>query len=328
MNNPVIRYFLRNQVVFSLLLILIALFILKIKGILIAIFISYIIMAAFLPFVEFFQKKRLPRILSVAIPYLIVFAFLTSLVFPLIPFFGSQIQSLFITLPRYLNQAAGIFGIHVESSQLNSFIGSEIGEIGKNAYELTSKVFGGIFSTLMIFVVSFYLLLDHDRIKKFVVNLFKPRNQTRVLLNISQVENKIGGWFRGQIVLSLFIGIITWIGLSILGIEFALPLALIAGILEILPTVGPIVAAVPAVIVALNISFNATLVVVLFYFLLQAVENNLLVPRVMQKAVGIHPVAIIISVIVGGQLLGILGALLAIPFVSLILILFNSFGKR
>lgn len=325
MNNPLISYILKNHLVAAIFLIIIGLLILKIKSILVAIFISFIIMAAFLPYVEFLRKKSLPKVLSVLIPYIFVIAFFITLIVPLIPFFASQIQSLFVTLPRYLNQAASLLGVHLEPTQLRSFIGSEIGEIGKNALEVTSRVFGGIFSTLMIFVVSFYLLLDHDRIKKFIVSLFKLELQKRALLTISYIEEKIGGWFRGQIILSLFIASITWVGLSILGIEFALPLALIAGMLEILPTIGPIIAAIPAVIVALNTSLNAALVVVLFYIVLQAVENNLLVPRIMQKAVGLHPVVIIIGVVVGSELLGILGALLAIPFISLLLILFNSF---
>jgi len=324
MNNRLISYFLRNQVVFSLVIIVIALFVLKIKGILIAIFISYIIMAAFLPFVDALRKRRVPRILSVVIPYLIVFALFTSLVIPLIPFFASQIQSLFVIFPRYLDQAARVLGIQIDASRLGSFFGSEIGLISQNAFALTSKVFGGVFSTLTIFVVSFYLLLDHDRIKKYLVNLFPIQNQKGVLLITSQIEEKLGGWFRGQIILSLFIGVITWIGLTLLGIEFALPLALIAGILEIIPTIGPIISAIPAIIVALNTSFNSALIVTVFYFFVQTIENNLLVPRIMQKAVGLHPVAIIIGVIIGSELLGIVGALLAIPFISLLLILFNS----
>jgi predicted PurR-regulated permease PerM len=328
MNNSLFRYFLRNQVIFSLVIIVIALLILEIKGILIAIFISYIIMAAFLPIVEILRKKRLPRVLSVVIPYIIVFAFLTLLVIPLIPFFVSQIQSLFIIFPRYLDQAARILGIQIDASQLGSFFGSEIGLISQNAFALTSKVFGGVFSTLTIFVVSFYLLLDHDRIKKYLVNLFPIQNQKSVLLITSQIEEKLGGWFRGQIILSLFIGVITWIGLTFLGLEFALPLALIAGTLEIIPTIGPILAAIPAIIVALNTSPNTAIIVVVFYIFLQAVENNVLVPRIMQKAVGLHPIAIIISVIIGSELLGILGALLAIPFISLLLIIFNPLGKR
>jgi predicted PurR-regulated permease PerM len=328
MSNSLINYVLKNHLLSAVLLILIGLIILQIKSMLVALFISFIIMAAFLPYVEFLRKKGVPKALSVLIPYIFVIALFTTIIVPLIPFFSSQIQLLFVTLPKYLNQAAGLFGVHLEPAQLNAFIGSEIGEISKNAYELTSKVFGGIFSTLMVLVLSFYLLLDHDRIKKYIAGLFGQMHQERAQITITKIEEKLGGWFRGQIVLSLFIGIITWIGLSVLGVEFALPLALIAGILEILPTIGPIIAAVPAIIVASNTGFDAALIVILFYTLLQAAENNLLVPRVMQKAVGLHPVGVIISVIVGSQLLGILGALLAVPFVSLILILFNSLNKR
>lgn len=328
MSNPVLNYILKNHFVSAILLVIIGFFLIKIKGILVAIFISFIIMAAFLPYVEFLRKKGVPKALSVLIPYVFAIGLFITLVVPLIPFFASQIQSLFIILPKYFNQAAGILGINLEPMQLRTILGTEIGEIGKNAYDLTSRVFGGIFSTVMIFVVSFYLLLDHDRIKKFVASLFKPEQQDHALHTITQIEDKIGGWFRGQIVLSIFIGVVTWIGLNLLGIEFALPLALLAGILEILPTIGPVIAAIPAIIIALNTSLNAAFIVILFYIVLQAAENNLLVPRIMQKAVGLHPVAIIISVIVGGQLLGILGALLAIPFVSLVLILFNSLGRK
>lgn len=328
MSNPAVVYILKNHLLSAIVLILIGLLILQVKSILVALFISFIIMAAFLPYVEFLKRKGLPNALSVLIPYIFVIALFSIIIVPLIPFFSSQIQSLFITLPGYLNQTAKLIGVHFEPGQLSSYIGSEIGELGKNAYELTSRVFGGIFSTLMIFVVSFYLLLDHDRIKKYIIGIFGEEHREQARLTISRIEDKLGGWFRGQITLSLFIGVITWIGLRFLGIEFALPLALIAGILEILPTIGPIIAAIPAIIVALNTSFNAALIVVLFYILLQAAENNLLVPRIMQKAVGLHPVAVIISVIVGSQLLGILGALLAVPFVSLILILFNSINNR
>lgn len=328
MNHPLAKHILENQLVVAILLILVTLFLLKIKGILIAIFISFIIMAAFLPYVEFLRKRGVPRVLSVFIPYVFALAIFLTIVVPLIPFFVSQIQSLFTTLPKYLGQVAGLLGMHIDPIQLRSFIGTEISELGKNAFTITSRFFGGLFSTLTIIFVSFYLLLDHDRIKKFIVSFFKQDHQERTSLTISHIEEKIGAWFRGQIFLSFFIGATTWIALSILGIEFALPLALLAGIFEIVPTIGPIIAAIPAVIIALNTSLNAALIVVLLYTVIQAIENNLLVPRVMQKAVGLHPVAIIISIIAGGELLGILGALLAIPFVSLLLIVYNSLKQN
>ena len=134
----------------------------------------------------------------------------------------------------------------------------------------------------------------------------------------------MGAWFRGQIVLSFSIGFLTWISLLILGLPFALPLALLAGILEIVPTIGPIISAIPAVIIALNISPTMALLVVLLYIIIQLLENNILVPRIMEKAVGLNPIVIILGVIIGSKLMGIAGALLAVPFISLVVVVISS----
>ena len=127
-----------------------------------------------------------------------------------------------------------------------------------------------------------------------------------------------------QVVLSLTIGVITWLALTILGIPFALPLAILAGFLEIIPTLGPIIAAIPATIVALAISPVMALSVIAVYIVIQLTENNFLVPKIMQKAVGLNPVVIIIAILVGSNLFGVIGALLSIPFVSAAIIVFRA----
>ena len=139
-----------------------------------------------------------------------------------------------------------------------------------------------------------------------------------------QIEEKLGNWLRGQIVLSVSIGVTTWVVLTLLGVDFAFPLAVIAGILEIIPTIGPIISAVPAIIVALNISPILAGVVAISYFLIQLLENNILVPRIMQRAVGLNPIVIIIGIIVGSRLLGVAGALLAIPFIVFLVVIYRN----
>lgn len=124
--------------------------------------------------------------------------------------------------------------------------------------------------------------------------------------------------------MSLNIGFFTWIALSLVGLNYALPLALLAGFLEIVPTIGPILAAIPAVIVALTISPTMGLVVTGIYIVIQLLENNIIVPKIMQHAVGLNPVVIIIAILVGAELLGITGALLSLPFVSFVTVIFNS----
>lgn len=285
-------------------------------------------MSALLPFVEFLIKRKLPKIIAVFIAYFTTLAILILIILPLIPFFVSQIQSLFNNFPQYLDRAAGIAGINIDTSQIKSFIASEIDAIGKSALILTGKIFSGVFSTLTILVVTFYLLLDHQRLNNSITSLFPKDLQTKVLQVLMKIENKLGAWLRGQVILSFFIGVITWIALTLLGLDFALPLALMAGILEIVPTIGPILSAIPAIIVAVSISPVLALVVALVYLVIQILENNILVPKIMQKAVGLNPVIIILSVMTGARLMGVLGALLAIPFISTLIIIFQSLKEE
>lgn len=328
MKNPVIHYITQNHIIAGILFLLLLLFLREIRSILLLIFIAYIIMAALHPLVEILRQTKIPKVLAVALTFLSVLALLVLLIFPLVPFFISQIRSLFLNFPFYLDNTARIFDLRIDEEQVKSFIVAEMELISKNAFTVTSKVFGGFFSTLTMFVISFYLLLDHDRIQRNITQLFPKVMQERVTQTQKQIEDKLGSWLRGQLVLSLFIGAITWTALTLLGIPFALPLALLAGILEIVPTIGPIIAAIPAIIVALSISPAMAIAVAGVYIVIQALENNILVPRIMEKAVGLNPLVIIIAVIIGATLMGIAGALLAIPFVSMLVVIGRNLKKE
>lgn len=324
MGNPVIKYLLHNQFIAALLLIVAGWFVIEIRGILIAIFISYIVMAALSPLVDFLISQKVPKVLSVFIAYLTTLSILVILIFPLVPFFVSQIQALFNGFPVYFDRAARLLGINFSPNQINSLLTSQLGLIGSNAFTVTGKVLGGLFTIITILAVSFYMLLDRDRIKKNTASLFPDLVQAKVVSTITRIEDRLGAWLRGQIILSVFIGVITFIALSVLGLEFALPLAVLAGILEIIPTIGPIISAVPAIIVSLAISPTMTLIVILVYIGIQMIENNVLVPKIMQRAVGLSPLTIIVGIMIGGKFLGIIGALLSIPFISMLVIIFNS----
>lgn len=289
-----------------------------------SIFVSYIIMAALLPVVNFSTRKGLPRMLSVILAYISVFFFLFLLILPIVPFFTEQIQSLVSGFPTYLDKSAETLGIAINKTQLQNYVNRELESIGRNAFVVTRQLFGGLFSMLTIFIVSFYLLLDHESFKRWTANLFHKGNREKVRETLVEVDEKLGAWLRGQLFLSLFIGVLTWVILSVLQVPNALPLALLAGILEIIPTLGPIISAVPAVIVALTISPTLAIAVVIAYIFIQLFENNILVPKVMQKAVGINPIIIIIAVTTGANLMGVAGALLSIPFISFLIVLFNS----
>ncbi len=324
MINSLIYYLYRNQLIVAIIFVFLGWLVLQVRDVLVGLFISYIIMAALFPWVSFLRRKGIPNALSVSITYFFTLAFLVLLILPLVPFFVSQILSLYNSFPRYVDESARVLGFSITSGQIREFLASDINNIGKSAFTVTTKVFSGVLSVLTVLVVSFYLLLGHDQIKSKVIGLFARDSQKKALFTIARMEEKLGAWLRGQIILSLSIAFVTWITLTVLGIDFALPLALLAGILEIAPTIGPILAGIPAVIVALAISPSTALVVALAYTLIQFLENHILVPRIMQKAVGLHPVIIILGVIIGSHLLGVAGALLAVPFMSFLFVGFQN----
>lgn len=327
MAQKFIDYLLKNQVIMALVLIVLGWVIIHTRGVLVSIFISYILMAALLPFVQFLVRKGLPKIIAALIAFIGILTLLILLIFPLISFFGSQIQSLIVGFPTYIDQSAKTLGFNVNSLQLQSYFARELDNIGSNAFFVTRQVFGGLFSTLTIIIVSFYLLLDHDTFKKWIARFFHREDRSRVLETLREVDDKLGAWLRGQIFLSVAIGVTTWIILSILGLPNALPLALLAGMLEVIPTLGPILAAIPAIIVALTISTPLAIAVIIAYTFIQLLENNILVPKIMQRAVGLNPIIVIIAVTTGASLMGVSGALLSIPFISFIVVLFNSLNE-
>lgn len=325
LKNPVIRYVISNHFLTTLIILAIVWFIVQTRGILATVFAAYVLMAGLAPVVKFLRAHKIPKIAAIIVSYSLVIAVVLLLVIPIIPFFAAQIQSLYKNFPLYLNQAAQVFGYSISSTQINNVLQAEIGVIGENALTLTSWIFGGLFSLLTVLVISFYLMLDYNRIRRGFAVLFEEKHEKHVYETMDLLEERLGAWVRGQMLLCFSIAFCTWGALSIIGLEYALPLALLAGILELVPTIGPILSSVPAIIVALTISPATTIVVVIAYFVIQMAENNILVPKIMEKAVGLNPIVIILAVVLGGELMGIVGAFLAIPFILMLVIVVQSF---
>lgn len=322
------HYFLKNHIIAALLLVLLGWFIIQIKGILILFFIAYILMVSLVPYVRYLSTKRIPRTIAAALVYLATLLIVVLLVVPLIPFFSTQIQSLIHTFPQYLDGILKVLGIEIGPSQVQSFMISQLNAIGSSAFAVTGAILGTIFSTFLVFVISFYLMLDYERLKKEFTYLFPKSQKEKVIEVAHQVEDKLGAWFRGQLMLCFSIGICTWVALAVINFPFALPLALLAGMLEIVPTIGPILSAIPAVIVALSISPGLALIVMFIYIGIQMLENNFLVPKIMQRAVGLNPILVILAISIGATLLGILGALLSVPFATLLIIVVKNLREE
>jgi len=140
-------------------------------------------------------------------------------------------------------------------------------------------------------------------------------------------QKEIGDWGRGMLILCLFVGALTYIGLSVLGIKFALTLALIAGLTELVPYIGPWLGGVPAVMIAFLVSPTLALVVIILYIVIQQIQNILVTPYIMHKAVGLDPLIIVIILLIGGKIAGPLGMILAVPAATILSILFKEYLK-
>jgi predicted PurR-regulated permease PerM len=260
-----------------------------------------------------------PKTIAVLTTFFTTLLLFILLIAPLIPFLASQIQQLSKSFPAYLHQAASAIGLQLDFREVSQLVTPQ--QLGENAFALAGGVFGGFFSIVTTVAISFYLLFSYDQARENLSRLFPKNYHQHALDTIDQINDKLGAWLQGQFLLSFSIGLLTWITLTSLQMKFALPLAVLAGLFEIVPTVGPIISAVPAIVVALTISPNMAIIVAIAYILIQFTENHLLVPRIMQRAVGLNPVVVIVGVIAGERLLGIPGALLSVPFISLLFII-------
>lgn len=322
MQKNIFSYLAKNQAIAGLFIIGLALTVYHLREILIVIFISYIIVASLNPVVLFLRRRRVPKTIAVILTFFSTLIFVVLLIAPLIPFFVLQVQQLAKSFPSYLQQAASAIGVSLDTREIGKIITPQ--QLGQNAFAFAGGVFGGFFTIVSTIAISFYLLLSYDTAKESISMLFPKRFREKTSATVEQVNDKLGAWLQGQFILSLTIGLLTWLSLTSLQMPFALPLAVLAGLFEIVPTVGPIIASVPAIIVALTISPNMALIIVGLYIMIQLVENHVLVPRIMQRAVGLNPVIVIIGVIVGDRLLGIPGALLSVPFISLVVLILKN----
>jgi predicted PurR-regulated permease PerM len=292
------------------------------REIVLLVFVAFIIASALGPVLRTLQRHRIPQVVSIASTFLIIIGLVTLLGFMIIPALFIQMSNFLHHLPDIIGRAAQVItGSSLDQAQFQSYSSQTINaltggvqSISSNVVQVGLGIFSGFISAVTVIVMSFYFILERDQLYKGL-ELLMPHNDFIRVRNVTQkVEHKLGSWLRGQLLLGVIIGVASWAGLMGLGLhQYALPLAIIAGILELVPIIGPIVSAIPAVVIALTISPALAVAVVILYLVIQQLESHLIVPKVMEKAVGLNPLFVIIALLAGGALMGIMGALLAVP---------------
>lgn len=307
--------------------ILFSLFILfKVRAVIVLLFLAFIIMTALHPAVTFMSKKmRFPRGLAILIAYVSIIFFFALLFGLVIPPLASELYQLVktIDLPYFQDE---IREFSLDVNQLSA-LADRVGSSVTMLFELVASTFNGVFTVLTILVFSVYLMIDRPHLHKKLGWFTKDRKYFKIAEKyIDDLEFQLGGWVRGQFILMLLIGVVTYIGMSLLGIPYALPLALLGGLMEIVPNLGPTIAAVPAIILA-YVSGGPVMagVVTLFYVVMQQLENNLIVPKIMKESADVNPLVAMVVIIIGLMLGGIVGALISVPTYIVFRITYSTF---
>ncbi len=319
-----------TKVILRVVAVLLALaFLWVVRDIVVVILLSLVIASAMEPMVDYLNRWKIPRSVSVLGAYVIVIAFVGGLIALMAPLVTEQFRVLSDNLPQYSADfqvryptIASFFGGADLTAIVHSLFSG--GEGTSEIFSRTVGLFNGLFAVITVLVVSFYLVAADRGMKHFIRDLVPAPHQRVVMNLIEKIQRKMGLWVVGQFILSVFIFTLTYIGLSILGVKYALFLALIAGLLEIVPYVGPFLAAIPAVFFALIQSPALVVGVIILYIIIQKTEGYVLVPKVMEKTVGTSPLVVLLALLVGFKLAGILGLLLAVPLAGAITVVIHE----
>jgi predicted PurR-regulated permease PerM len=311
-----------------LLVLLCAWLLIQIRSVLLLLVIGILFAAAIEPLVVKLRRRGLKRAQAIAAIYGAMLLGLIIALLLIIPSIVRQSTSLADDVPTLLQngreQAAQVDNVAIRDGLIRAI--DEAEEIydetraGENTavggdvlLGLLTSIGGVLISIVTVLVVAFYWLTEKSLIKQVVLRRVPVQHRSRSFAVWEEIERRIGGWTRGQLVLCLIIGVISTIGYLLMGLDYWIALGLFAGVTELIPFIGPILGGAAAFIVALTDSWEKAIIVVVFVLILQQVESSFLVPRVMRNAVGMSPLTVILAVLIGSTLSGPLGAILAIP---------------
>jgi predicted PurR-regulated permease PerM len=313
----------------------------QVRGVLLLIYISGLLAIGFSPIVRLIERQRLlpigphrfPRWLAILVLYLFILGTITAIGFLIFPPLIRQAQEFWAAAPVMLergfqNTQNWLISKGILHEQLTLRQAVERADVASGSEKAVGTVFnavvgvvGGLLGLFTILVLTFYFLVEAGSLRQFLLQLFPRSARSRVDAAAGDITLKVSAWLGGQLLLGLTIGVTSAIGLWLMGVPFFYVLAVISGIGEMIPIVGPILAAIPAVAVAATVSYKKVLLVLVFFVVQQQFENHVLVPKVMERQVGVSAVTVIVALLIGGNLLGIAGAILAVPTAAILQVL-------
>jgi predicted PurR-regulated permease PerM len=305
------------------------------RDILILFIFALIISILFNPAIDFLVKKRIPRIFAALAVYLFIFGIIGILIFLISPIFITDIKLFAERLPQFFDKFAPIlksFGL--KDRALESFdnfsqaIQGWLLNASSGIFSAIVAIFGSIFSTITIFSLSIFLSLEERGIEK-TISLIFPKKYEANLLNLwARCQSKVANWFGTRILACLFVGLMTFIVCKIFKIDYAISFGLLAGVTEIIPIIGPVVAGAIIALFALLDSLSKAIFISVILILIHEIEGNIVTPLLSKKLIGLPPVLVLVSLMFGGKLFGVMGAILAIPLFGILFEFIKEFLKK
>jgi predicted PurR-regulated permease PerM len=324
-----------------LLMVVLFYFLFEIRSLLLMLFVSFLFAAALDPLVDMMQKKGLPRSLSVIIIYLLAIAMSAWFVTNLVTLLAEQVIEIAKNITTIVtNITKGNVNSLPFAEQLRPYFDQFYQTLDlqtaanqiQNALQLVgSQLLGisiGLINFVLVLVLTFFMTVEEKAIEEFVRSLFPSRYSRYISTRLEAVKDQVGYWLRGQLLVSVICGILTYIPLALLGVNYALTLSVIAAIAMVIPVIGRVFAWLLAFPIVFNQSPTLALWMSVVYFVLQQVELNLIIPYVMNRAVGLSPIILMIAMMIGGQYLGILGLILSIPVATTAAIFVKDYATR
>lgn len=343
-------------VLITIALLLLMGFFYQIRDIVLIFFVSLLFAAALDPMVDALQRRKIPRPLGVIIIYLVILILLGLLISNIVPVIASEVSQLASKIQDFVsNMIRGEIKIPdfletfkptikqwfeaVDISMLSNYreflmqAANRLSDVAGNVFNAVIVLFNGVFNTILVLVLTFMMTVDEEGIDKFILSLFPAKYGQYITEKSKMVKAKIGYWLRGQITLCIVVGVLVYIGFLIIGlltqkVEYATTIAIVAGFTELIPYIGPFIAWLLALPIVANQSLMLIVWMTVLMYAVQLLENNLIVPLVMKKAVGISPIFVIFAMMVGFSFLGILGMVLAVPVATTVAIFIRDYANK
>ncbi|MFA6475503.1 MAG: AI-2E family transporter [Patescibacteria group bacterium] len=312
-----------------------------IRDVVVMIFVAWVLSMTLQPWVNFVQRFHIPRFVGILSVYILAVSIVCGFFIVLVPAVTTELTSIAQNFPSYyepiqaaLNQirhtGETIGLVDTLQTTLNNAVKS-VAQLPSGIYSAVASVLNGLVAVLAVLVIAFYMTSEENAIKNFIQSIVPINYQPYVAHKFNQIQQRLSNWLWGELVLMIFVGTLTGLALWLLGVKYWLVLGIVAGLLEFIPVVGPAVSAVPALFFAFTDFAEAPykpFVVLGIFILIQQIENQLLVPRIMKQALGVSPIIIIIALLVGVKLGGFVGVLLSVPCVAILDVFLQDFMER